>query len=95
MEEQRVDDRADDGLQVVLFGGGVEEVGQPLCLPKISSVQVRRRGGIRCGCRPIVVVGGFGWQLVDDVPDVRHGRPDCYAGRATLNPMGGADTQRK
>ncbi|MCC8246962.1 hypothetical protein [Saccharothrix luteola] len=35
-----------------------EEILLTLCSPKMSSVQVRRRGGTRRGCRPVVAVGG-------------------------------------
>jgi hypothetical protein len=37
----------------------------------------------------------LGWQLVDDVPDVRHGRPDCYAGIAALDGVGDVNAERK
>ncbi|MEU4762443.1 hypothetical protein AB0H12_04260 [Actinosynnema sp. NPDC023794] len=33
--------------------------------------------------RPADALSLLGWQLVDDVPDIRHGRPDCCAGAAS------------
>ncbi|MER5267886.1 hypothetical protein ABTZ99_37920 [Actinosynnema sp. NPDC002837] len=37
--------------------------------------------------RPADALSLLGWQLVDDVPDIRHGRPDCYAGTASATPV--------